>query len=297
MSQIEERNKAIERVRKLRNRVACNGSSESEVETAMKLMGQLMDTFDITMDEVSLAAEECKMVELEYADGGTFRLGTVVVAVANFCDCVTYYNKKSNGYKTDAEGKIKRCGTTGRPLKKKPTYVNNFYGISSDAETAAYLMEMIREAAKTMLTDFKKSEVYKNYQGSKLSLTKSFIDGFAGRMVTRLNRLKREREEELAKAREARAEDGEDQSTLDAEVAAHERRAGRSTDLIALKDKKVKDDFKARYGWSVKYRTGFSGTRSYTGRVAGAGAADKVNLTRPLGNGGGYSGQLKLGHG
>lgn len=303
MSQKDERQKAILKARKLRDRAVGAGSTEGEVDFAMKQLGELMDTFNLTMDEISLAGETCKKVVIEYSDGGTFKLGTVTVAVARFCDCVTYYQKRSNGYKRDAEGKIKRSAPRrdywgnekpGHLLKEKPTYENHFYGIDSDAETAAYLMELIREAARTSLKEFQKSETYKNYGGSRLQLTKSFIDGYASRMVSRLNEMKRHREEELEKAREAREEMGE--GNLDHERAAHERRKGNSTSLILLKEKKVEDDFKAQFGWKVKYRSGGGGgSWNGTGRSAGSGAADKVNLSRPVGNGGGHSGQRLLG--
>lgn len=298
MVQTTERNKAIEKVRKLRDRAAGAGSSESEVEFAMKAMGELMDTFNISMDEVSLAAEECKMIMVSHSDGNVFRLGTVAVAVANFCDCVTYYTKGSKVQKRRADGSLVYDAQNGRPHYEKPLYNNHFYGIESDAETAAYLMEMIRKSAVQAVSDFKKTDDYLGYHGNKTVHTKSFVDGFASRMVRRLNTLKDEREAELEAAREARAEMGESEANLDAERMAHLRRQGHSTDLVALKDQKVKDDFKAKYGWSVKYRnTRSGGYGSYGGRVAGGRAADKVNLSRPVGNGGGHSGQLALGRG
>ena len=296
MSQKDERNKAIDKVRKLRDRMQGAGSSESEVEFAMTKMGELMDTFNITLDEVSLAGEECKKVVIEHNLGGTYRMGTVAVAVANFCDCVTYYSKGRRVQKTRADGSLVYDGKTGRPHYEKPKYENHFFGIESDAETAAYLMEMIRNAAVTSVAEFKKTDEYKNYPYSKTAHTKSFIEGFERRMVRRLNDLKDEREEELERAREARAEMGEDEATLDAERTAHMRRQGQSTDLVELKDRRVKDDFKEQFGWSVKYRTTrSSGGGSYSGRLAGGNAADKVNLSRPVGNGGGHSGQKLLG--
>lgn len=297
MSQKDERNKAIDKVRKLRDRMAGAGSSENEIETSMKVMGNLMDTFAITMDEVSLAAEECKLVKLDHYEGNTFRLGTVSVAIANFCDCVTYYNAKPKTQKVDKAGKRVFDKQTGRPHYEKAGFTNNFFGIESDAETAAYLMEMVRASALKAVAEFKKSATYKEAGGSKTTLTKSFVDGFAHRIVRRLDDLKDQREEEVIRAREARAEMGEDQTILNAEVAVHERRAGRSTDLVALKDKKVKDDFREKFGWSVKYRSSRSSGGSWSGRSAGASAADNVNLSRPIGNGGGYSGQRQLAYG
>ena len=91
MTQQDERNKAIARVRKLRARASGQGSSEAEVEFAMRAMGELMDTFAITMDEVSLSAEECVEVCVSHHLGSLFKLGTVAVSVAKFCDCLTYY--------------------------------------------------------------------------------------------------------------------------------------------------------------------------------------------------------------
>lgn len=297
MSQKDERAKAIDKVRKLRDRMAGAGSSENEIETSMKVMGQLMDTFAITMDEVSLAAEECKLVSVDHFEGNTFRLGTVSVAIANFCDCVTYYNAKGKVQKRDKAGERVFDKHNGRPHYEKAGFTNNFFGIESDAETAVYLMEMVRASALKAVAEFKKTATYKECHGSKTMLTKSFVDGFAHRLIRRLDELKDEREAEVVRAREARAEMGEDQQVLDVEVVIHERRKGHSTDLVALKDKKVKDDFKAKFGWTVKYRSSRSGGGSYSGRAAGASAADNVNLSRPIGNGGGYSGQRQLAYG
>lgn len=300
MSQKDERKKAIEKVRKMRDRALGAGSSENEVNKAMEVMGELMDTFDITMDEVSLAAEECKMVQVTHHLGSVFHLGTVTVAIAKFCDCVVYRTSGSKIQKRDRAGNLvygRDARGRMKPHYEKASYTSNFYGIESDAETAAYLMELVRAAAVTMTEDYKKTVEYKTYVGSKTSLTKSFVDGFSMRLIRRLEELKAQRETELDRARAARAEMGENQQTLDAEAAAAQRRAGRSTDLIALKDAKVKDDFKAKYGWTVKYRNtryGYGG--SYTGRAAGASAADTVNLSRPIGNGGGYGGQLQIGN-
>lgn len=299
MSQKDERQKAIEKARKLRDRAHGAGSSESEVEFAMKQFGELMDTFNLTMDEIHLAGEECKMVEVTHYEGTVFHMGTVAVAVANFCDCVTYRSSTRKIQKRTKDGKLVFDKQTGRPHYEKAGYTSHFYGLSQDAEMAAFLMELIRESAVQAVKDFKNTEAYKNHTYSKTALTKGFVDGFSSRMVRRLNELKFERESELEKAREAREEMGEDATTLDAERAAHERRKGNSTDLVALKDKKVKDDFKAKYGWTVKYRTSRRGGAGYgwAGRSHGASAADRVNLSRPVGNGGGHSGQLRLGNG
>jgi hypothetical protein len=297
MSQKDERQKAIEKARKLRDRAHGAGSSETEVEFAMKQFGELMDTFNLTMDEIHLAGQQCKMIEVTHYEGSVFHLGTVAVAVANFCDCVTYRSEKRKVQKRRADGSLIYDKMTGRPHYEKAGYTSHFYGLDQDVEMAAFLMEMIREAAVNATKEFKKSDAYKNYSGNKTPFTKAFVDGFASRMVRRLNAMKHEREDELEKARQAREEMGE--GSLDAERAAHERRKGNSTDLVALKDKKVKDDFKAQFGWTVKYRTSRSGGygSGYSGRQHGAAAAERVNLSRPVGNGGGYSGQRRLGHG
>ena len=181
-----------------------------------------------------------------------------------------------------------------KPNFEKREYTNHFYGISSDAETAAYLMEMVRATLDTMLGDFKKSETYQTYKGSRTSLTKSFVDGFAGRISRRLYELHEQRLEELERARQARQQDGESEQELDANRAAHLPRAGESTDIVTLKDAKINNDFRAKFGWAVKYRSVRTGGSSWTGRSAGHGAADKVNLSRPVGNGGGHSGQLRI---
>lgn len=299
MSQTTERNKAIEKVRKLRDRMNGAGSSEAEVEFAMTKMGELMDTFNITMDEVSLAGEECKLVTIENKNGSVFNLGTVAVAVAEFCDCVTYYSQGPKVQKTRADGTLvygRDSRGRLRPHYEKRVRRNNFFGIEAEAETAAYLMEMIINSAVKAVKEFKKTPEYKSYVGNKTVHTKSFVDGFASRLCYRLREMKDQREEELEAARQARAEMGEDESVLDAERVAKMRRRGESTDLVALKEEKVKDDFKEQFGWTPTYRTSRAGSYgSYSGRNAGRGAADNVNLSRPVGSGGGHSGQKLLG--
>ncbi len=294
MSQKEERQKAIETARKLHARAMNEGSSENEVEFAMKRFGETMDTFNLTMDEIHLSGLECKEIKVTHSEGATFHLGTVAVAIANFCDCVVYRRGGPKVQKRTKDGQLVYDKKNGRPHYEKATYTNHFYGLEQDAEMAAFLMELVRAAAVNASDDFKKTEAYKTSSVSKTALTKGFVDGFAARIVRRLNELKEQREAEMEKARAAREEMGE--GNLDAERAAAERRAGRSTDLVLLKDKKVKDDFKAQFGWEVKYRnTRTSYGTGWAGRSHGGAAADNVNLSRPVGNGGGYSGQRLLG--
>jgi hypothetical protein len=306
MSQKDERQAAIQKVRKLLSQQVERGATEGQADMAMRKAGELMDAFDITLDEVSLAEQGTKKVVIKSQDGRTYRMGTVSFAIGRFCDCLSYVDTRRPAQKRNKAGELlystPRYDKYGRyhrrrPLMEKPVYENHYFGLEPDADTAAYLLEVCREAAKTAVAEFKKTETYKNYEGSKLSLTKSFVEGFASRLVHRINDLKGQREEELARAREARMEMGDlDQASADAEVAAHERRAGRSTDLVALKHKKVENDFKEQFGWVPKSKRSHTGASSWTGRQAGGGAAERVNLSRPVG-GGNHSGTLRIGHG
>lgn len=300
MSHTEERNKAISLIRKLSSQTIDRGCTEGQAEQAMKKIGALLQQFNLSMDEVSLAAEECKEIRVSIGSTKGNRVSkSTAVAVAKFCDCVVYISKDSPGYARNPDGSVKYGRASKyarlRPLKVRGDSKLVFFGLTSDVEMAAYLMETIMAASETSLKEFKKTPEYINFKGHRLAATKSFEHGFASRTSARLNTMKEELEDQLQRAREARVEMGEATTAEMAEEAAKKSGMFKGTDLVIMKQKKVEENFKSKFGWSIKYRQdGGRGPSDYTASSAGRNAANSVNLSRPVG-GGGYSSQLRLG--
>lgn len=276
MNQSVERANAISKIRKLQSQSVDRGCTESQVELAMRKISELLETFDLTMDEVSIAAEECKAITINSGSGKGSQIRMVLVALADFCDCLVH-----------------RVNILVNPEDKfgATTIGYKFYGFEQDVDMAQYLYELIESSLESELEIFKKTSIYKNYTGHRRSLSASFIDGFASRMSRRLKDIKKERFESQSAREEELKRDG---FTVDEKPSLHQT----GTSLIEVKSKKVQDDFKAKYGWKVTYGKRYSkGYSSYDGYNAGQKAASGVSLNRPIGNGGNHSGVRQIGHG
>jgi hypothetical protein len=141
-----------------------------------------------------------------------------------------------------------------------------FFGTETDVEMIEYLFKIIADAIETETANFKKTATY--YQATnKKRATISFGRGMASRISFRLSQMKNE-----AEARQAAA-------------------TPTGTSLVVLKDQLVKREF-MNIGIKlsrppVRYRYYDSNANS-----KGIEAGDKVNLSRPIGNGQKVSGYL-----
>lgn len=270
MNQSVERENAIIKIRKLQSQTVDRGCTEAQAEFAMRKIADLLQTFDLTLNEVSLASEPCKEIRINTGSGKGSKIRDTLVSLANFCDCVVY---RTNTY----EGENKHIN-----------YV--FFGLEQDVDMMAYLYEIIENAMNTELEAFKKTGTYLNYGSHRLRLTNSFELGFNNRMAARLKEIKRERNRKTTEYNESLKADGFEVDNKDKPFTTT------GTALVEAKLGRVHDEFRKKNGWKVKYGKGSrNGASSSDGYNAGQKAASGVSLDRPVGNGGGHRQQARIG--
>jgi hypothetical protein len=167
MSERSERE--IQRIKRviqaLQQKTQDNGCSEEEALSAAAKLGQLLEEYDLSIDEVGVRedASMCRKNEVFAADDFA---GTLVVGIKHFCGIIAY-TKSGDGH----AGK----------------YV--FFGTPHDLEIALYLYEICAEAMDRDWSD------YMEVHGYSMKKRMSFRAGFANRVYYRLIEMKRERDE------------------------------------------------------------------------------------------------------
>lgn len=161
-------NRARERAKRiiaeLRNKTEDNGCTEAEAMSAAEQIGELLEKYDIEIDEIGVRedADQCRKNEVFAADEFA---GTIVTGIAKFCTLIVYQ------VKNDGHG----C-----------KYV--FFGTPHDLELGAYLYEVCAEA---MEYDW---ATYMEDHGYSMKKRASFRMGFSQRVYQRLQQMKAERD-------------------------------------------------------------------------------------------------------
>jgi hypothetical protein len=250
MSQNAERESAIIRIKKLINQTTDRGRTEHEASMAMEQMGRLMETFNLTMNEVDLRGQEYKKLLVGTGSVKKNYLQKVAVAIASFCDCRVWVSNETVSYKySEKTGEISLA----------------FFGAVQDIEMAEFLVNLIRRSVEQEVGAFKKTQSYRSLKairGQKRSAVHSFELGMASRLSYRLDQLNSERKQ-------------------------HEHKAfseAGTTDLVFIKSKVVADEF-AKMGLRLRKSHTSSQANNHTGYMAGSSAGEKVNLSRPLNTG------------
>lgn len=183
MAQNAERDRVINLIRKMMQRTTGNGCSNSEMEESMAKIGQYMEQFDISMDEVEIRAGVCITHKVDSGvkkDGATLRLALPIAALCGV-----------------------RIWTNGGGKKRTdPNIQLNFFGYEADVLMAEYLFTLIRDNMATETGRYMAVEVGKGWlePGKKKSMRFSFGYGYVNTITTRLYKMKRERDEALIAA-------------------------------------------------------------------------------------------------
>jgi hypothetical protein len=231
------------KIRKLANMTVEKGCTEEEALSAATRIGELLQTYNLSIDKVFLDKQDCitGFCELE---GRQRRhpISGCTVAIGEFCDCKVW-----------ASG-----GGKFSPSRY------NFFGLETDVEMAKYLFNLILQAMDNATADFKKSDQYKNpqYGTHRKTLTVSFQHGFANRLRGRLKKMAAERHEQ------------EKKQTIVVGVLG-------TTDIVLIKSDKVESEYE-KLGLRLRTVSRSYGG-DWGARGAGAEAGSKVNLNRPMG--------------
>lgn len=232
-----------------------SGSSEAEAMFAAKKLGELMEAYDLSLDELNIRDE--KVRNLSVPTGSKVKSqpqGELARAVSSFCDC-SYYYYTNRGYVIAVGGKYK-----GRQRWGIKEISWHFVGLETDAEMAKYLYTTLLSAMNNDTNKFMKLQD-RSYHGHNRVARSSFEDGFAGRVSDRLRQMKRLREEELAKR-------------------------ATSTALVTTKNQMIKSFLAETVGKLISIRTNTTRGTNFNGNAFDAGrkAANNASLSRPIGS-------------
>lgn len=247
MNQEKERAKAIARIRMFNNRTTANGFTDAEAQQAMERISELLTVYNIELSEVWLNEQSCVEMVIDTKSRRSNR-GTIAVAIAKLCDCITYRRTNSD-YNED--------------------FV--FYGLPQDIEMVSYLYDIVDNSLKFSLNKYKNSYEYKNFRGHRGSITNNFIKSFIYRIVERINTLKKENDKRYMDeiSRGAERQD------------RHHLQNGKS--LVEVKTDKVMDEFKDKYNFTPKYVTKrIRDNLINEGRRAGREMANDVKLNNSV---------------
>ena len=246
MSQTAKLLRVKGRIKALTEKTVANGCTEAEAMAAAAMVGQLLERYALSMDEIEIRTARC--VQAEVPVGGSRRrpIDGCVPTIARFCDCKVWLARGAAPHpQAPASGRT-RSGSR---------YV--FFGFETDTALATYLFSVIDRAIVTETAAFRR--LHPAFRGVGLrQASASFQHGVAARVAERLDSIKRSR---------------------DAAVRA-QRSTG--TALVIAKHRVVEDAFRET---DVRLRRMDAVGPRVIGAAfrAGWAAGERVNLNRPVG--------------
>lgn len=163
------------RIRALASKTVGNGCSESEAESAIRMVGKLLSQYNLSMDEVEIRSEKCVTIGI---DTGSKHRGGVyfaVYAISQFTGCKVWCTRLSSGIR----------------------YV--FFGRESDVLVAKYLFDVVDNAIKHETEKFKQTPGWYASK-SRRAASSSFVTGMGYRLAARITEMMKEHNEEVATA-------------------------------------------------------------------------------------------------
>jgi hypothetical protein len=176
LNQTAELDRVKARIRALSDRTVSNGCTEAEALAAAEMVGQLLERYALTMQEVDLRAEPCVQREVPLPGRQRRPIDGCVPAIARFCDCKVWLTREDD----------------------RPRYV--FFGFDSDAGLAVYLHAVIDRSIAQETAAFQAARPALRGLRKRQAGT-SFAHGMAGRLAERLEAMHAEREAGIAAQR------------------------------------------------------------------------------------------------
>lgn len=262
------------KIRALLAKTTDAGATESEAMFAMNKVGELLVQYNLSMNEVTLREEPC--VTKAFSTGSKQRNVTwnIHSGIAKLLGVKVWFDRRSKGIDW------------------------KFFGLESDVDMAIYLYDFIQKAERTASEAFKKTEIYRSYEGHRKILTSNFQSGFGLRINDRLIEIaqeneKIEREAHAFHTAKAAKEGIMVGATDEAQAEAARQKTGTAL-IVVAKAKKVEEEFKKSGPQNLRTVRTYSHAR-YNGdaRSAGASSANNVNLNRPV-SGSGSKSNLRI---
>ena len=163
------------RIRALSEKTVANGCTEAEALAAMVMAGNLLQQYNLSLDDIEVAKEECDWLTINIGQSQRNPQYWIVKNLAKFCDCRVFMRRGAQ--------------TSGWTAKKAPTTISYvFYGHKTDLLIVKYLYDVISSALEYELAQFKKSAVYRR-SDERRTLSTSFGLGMATRLSDRFEEM------------------------------------------------------------------------------------------------------------
>lgn len=149
------------KLRALREKTVENGCTEEEAMLAAEKMAELLSKYGLSNEELDAEGYEQNTISM----GRRSPLEDVWFEVARFADCKAWYSRSWDG---------------------KLSFV--FFGRPQDVLVAEYVYEVLKDACKRALADFRASEPYKRRRTTKTraQAVKAFQEGLAAGLCRKL---------------------------------------------------------------------------------------------------------------
>lgn len=167
MAQNDKRERFLRLIRSMQQRTVSNGFTEAEAMEAAEKVGELMDQYSFTADDINHPEGPQESVsEHTYFDPKRQLLGltSAATAIAAFCDCKAFTRQGKNGKKS-----------------------LHFFGRETDIQVADYMTHLVANAMGGSWEDFRKTRP----TGEKLThQRRDFERMFCVRISQRLREMK-----------------------------------------------------------------------------------------------------------
>jgi hypothetical protein len=166
-----ELDRIIQRIQALRAKTVDHGCTEEEAMAATAKVAELLDRYDLTLDEISVRKAACEAVGVDTGRRRRAPVDSCNQPLADFCDCRVWSEQTESG--------VLRYF---------------FFGLKADVEAARLLYDLIDAAFETETAVFRDAEIYQALRGGdRRTALNSFHIGLANGISAKLRRLKNAR--------------------------------------------------------------------------------------------------------
>lgn len=123
MSQNHELTKIKFRIKALSEKTTEAGCSEAEALAALEKVGELLQQYNLTMDEIDIREQKCITVQYDTNSGKHTVASECMVAIAKFTDCRTWWSRRwDENWKKHVVGMKLRTQKTYRRIRSSSGY-------------------------------------------------------------------------------------------------------------------------------------------------------------------------------
>lgn len=165
-----DKSKIAARIRALLEKTTDNGCTEDEALAAAQKAAEMLEKYNLTVDEVKLREEAIRRSDNPQSRCGhpaDERLWKVAAAIAHMLDC---------RYWTNQGGRLGPCIT--------------FFGFAHEVEIGDYLLLICRRAIYDQSAQYQRDELFLLRASVQRARSKSFVDGMVDRLAERIRAMK-----------------------------------------------------------------------------------------------------------